>query len=952
MKLDHKKYTVVAVLAALILLLMAGSVMAQPVITTFKPDTETAVVGQDATWTVTSPNAVSYAFYVFKRADGEAPEKRVHTQWYSANNSVTYRFLEQGDYYARVFAEDAGGKLTIVDSPEALDVAVTGDSYILTGLEFEPKQLPDVNAGEGMSCTVKPVGGEGPFQYAFYVFFLEEKEGAEWKRVHLQWYTAGPSTGYEFKYTPEEPGKYKVQAFIQDVSTKIVNDFSNEVTVSGTSQGLGIDSIEASEPSEGKITWTVTATGQGTLEYAFYVLKEEEGGDLKRVDLQWYSSNNTCTYRPLESGTYQVRVFVLEVDTGKTVNGYSGEVVFEDGEALAVQVGLWDSVEGKYIEEEPFGDVGEVKTWKATVSGGQEPCEYAFYVYEREDGVDKRVHMQWYSEIDEVTYMPKDADALYWVRVFVIDVAGILLVADSGHVQFSGTTVAPFGIEKVQFKKQETAEVMRHFDGVMESVTYDGYSLSDFRLPWVWEVVLPDNYEGMGDGKISYCYYLYKDDNRIATQWYEEGAGTFSYVPKEAGVYQVRAFAMDEHGHIANAYSDPQETKLYHFNYIFDQFEGLSEEYGEYTDELGNKNHGWIWDKGYFFEKHHAVQEDTRLLAYAKDVTGKTHDIGRFPAHDLLSPRGYGNQTSTRSDDRPFALNVGGNAARTYYRGEGGTLYFGTMKPGGHGPTGAGDVIEPSNGLGCVWEGETLEEGGFSLYRFAGLRPQVASGRNYYPKQEFWTYMIAPNQPYGEIKFKNIHSTDCEDDDTQEARFNFEFMHHSTGYGSSVVGGDPYDQRIGISISENGTVRVLDSKAGLGKFNDARDNFYMPVLKDGAGNPINATNQLYGGFDNGEWNTLRIQCLVNGKVQFLLNDKLVYETPLGYYHVTNAERGTITLEVVQAAKTCHERDVFKDEDEEQPIDSSTVGNAWVELKDYSFGIMRIDHRDDYPGNWD
>jgi hypothetical protein len=148
------------------------------------------------------------------------------------------------------------------------------------------------------------VGGEVPYQYAFYVF----KDG--YPRVHTKWYNDSP----EFIYTPVEPGNYKVQGFVKDATGKIEWDLSNEIVVTGVSTELKITEISGSA-DDGTITWNVTAVG-GTepYQYAFYVFK-----DGTRVDMQWYGAASTFTYKPKDAGSYQAQAFVKD-GTGKIVH--------------------------------------------------------------------------------------------------------------------------------------------------------------------------------------------------------------------------------------------------------------------------------------------------------------------------------------------------------------------------------------------------------------------------------------------------------------------------------------------------------------------------------------------------------------------------------------------------------------------------------------------------------
>ena len=110
------------------------------------------------------------------------------------------------------------GQADLTDTLGHWDVEVTeGESLDLSDVNFVG--FPDPNeehkVGDSLNYEVEPVGGEGPFEYAFYVF----KDGT---RVDLRWYT-GDAT---FSYAPKEPGNYQVQAFVKDATGKIVRKAS------------------------------------------------------------------------------------------------------------------------------------------------------------------------------------------------------------------------------------------------------------------------------------------------------------------------------------------------------------------------------------------------------------------------------------------------------------------------------------------------------------------------------------------------------------------------------------------------------------------------------------------------------------------------------------------------------------------------------------------------------
>lgn len=901
MKLDRKKYTVIAVLLVGILLLLAGTAAAQPVITSFSPEPMTAEVGDQVTWTANSPTGVSYAFYIFKRGPEGAADERVHMQWYTSSNSVTYRIRDKGTYYARVFVKDSAGNLTWTDTLGHWDIVVTeGDSLDLSDVNFVTFPDPDEEhkVGDSLNYEVAPVGGEGPFEYAFYVF----KDGT---RVDLRWYT-GDAT---FSYAPTEPSGggesdgYQVQAFIKDATGKIVLKKSNLVKVTGTSTELRIDSLQGVETG-GVITWTVTAAGgTGPYQYAFYVFK-----DSTRVDMQWYGAASTFTYKPKDAGLYKAQAFVKD-GTGKIVN-YTQEDTINIDEGSAA---LGASV----ANPDPLGEVGFEKTWTATASGGEAPYEYAFYVYE--GGI--RVHTQWYSSKASIDYTPTKPDPVeYQVRVFVKDKTGAIVLADSVAVKFTGDTVDPFGIT---------------------AVTLTSHSLVDFTAPWVWEVAIPDKHDGQGP--ISYCYYVYKDGTRIAMEWYKEGAKTFSYTPNEVGSYHVKAFAMDKKSKIVQKESKAQETKLYHYYFTFssegnDNFNDHGYvmasgfpvlKYGNLQDNLahrGYSNHTsrstvqvtlgadttvslndptahqlkWIKENARIQYNSDTKKVGTKT-ELAKDKYYKVVDFKNSEgvcSFKLLEDDGVTPVVFTADDTKTYEFRyVSNNQDRVSYNAQNGVLTLGTMTVGavGSGP--------------YTWTCATGKE-----IRFAGLRPSIPDDPPGYAKNtgkarvEFWQYMIAPNLPYAEVKFRNIQSSEA----GQEARFNFDWLINKPT-AADATGYDPYEQRIGLGVSAAGKLYVMDSKGGKYTADDAHYFDWYELEQSAVLNP--------------EWNTARLQVLADGSVQMILNGSVVYTSAPGYYNVADARRGAITLEVLQVAPAGTE--------------SEDVGNASVELKDYSFGITRL-----------
>jgi hypothetical protein len=897
-RLDRKKYTVSAVLIALVLLLFAGTVMAQPVITTFQPDTKTAAAGETVTWTATSPTGVSYAFYIMKKGTGGAADQRVHMQWYGPSNTVSYKFLEEGTYYARVFVKDAQDKLTWQDTLSHWDVAVSGGTAVLSGVSFISFAPGEVNINNDLIYEVEPVGGEAPFGYAFYVF----RDGS---RVATEWYkpcNLEVGEGYKFKYLAKEPGQYQVQAFIKDATGKIVSKPSDETKVTGVSTELKITEISGSA-DDGTITWNVTAVGgEEPYQYAFYVYKGEA-----RVHTQWYGASAEFVYAPAEHGSYSVEAFVKD----KT-----GKIVHDRGDAVTFEGTVPEVLSVAFTGDPPGGDCGIAKTWTVEATGGATPYQFAFYVYE----AGSRVHTQWYSASDSIIYTPTKTATDYYVRAFVKDADGAIAIADSAKVKFGGTTVEPFGIS---------------------AVTLDSYSLKDFEEYWRWKVELPVKHDGADP--ISYCYYIYKGDTRVKTEWYG-ASNTVSYLPKEVGEYSVRAFAKDAKGKIVYADSEAQETRLYHYYFTFSS-EGNDNsndhgyvmasgfpvlKYGNLLDNIahrGYSNHtsrstvqvtlgadNTVYLNDPTAHQLKWIKNDARIqYNSANKIVDTTTELTKenyYKVVDFNNSEGVCSFKLLKDDDltaveftadetKTYEFRyVSNNQDRVSYYAQNGILTLGTMT---YGAAGSGPY---------TWTCATGKE-----IRFAGLRPGIPDkpgGVAVEPKArvEFWQYMIAPNLPYAEVKFRNIQSSEA----GQEARFNFDWLINKPK--SPVASGyDPYEQRIGLGISAEGKLYVMDSKGGKYTADDANYfNWYD-------------LQQTAADFENNDWNTVRLQVLANGSVEMLLNGNLVYTSATGYYNVADARRGAITLEVLQVAP--------------EGTASEAVGNASVELSDYSFGINRL-----------
>ena len=223
------------------------------------------------------------------------------TIWYnktdatSASCSVTAKASYNGFLY-RCRVKNAGGTVY----SDSAKLTVTAAAPVISSVK---SGRTSANVGEKLTWTATASGGSGTLKYYFILY----KDGAKIK-------TRSYSTTNTFSYTPTEAGSYKVKVYVKDSSGAKVYKTGGTVTVTlGPPAIISVKARKTSSAVGEKITWTAAAVGsEQPLKYYFILYK-----DGVKLKTRSYSTANTFSYTPTESGIYKVKVYVKDAEGTK-----------------------------------------------------------------------------------------------------------------------------------------------------------------------------------------------------------------------------------------------------------------------------------------------------------------------------------------------------------------------------------------------------------------------------------------------------------------------------------------------------------------------------------------------------------------------------------------------------------------------------------------------------------
>ena len=193
------------------------------------------------------------------------------------------------------------------------------------------------HTSEAITWTVTATGGSGMLEYCFRVY----KDGTLVKKG-----TYGQATKY--KYTPEEPGAYKVKVYVRDAAGTVVSQKSSSITV--TPSAVPVLSNAKVSAGQIQVKWSAV---NGATKYAVY-RKALGKTSWTRLTNTFTGTTYTDKSADLIAGTtyyYTVRAYVNGVWGGYDKTGISATAsavpVLTSAKASAGQIQVkWNVVNG------------------------------------------------------------------------------------------------------------------------------------------------------------------------------------------------------------------------------------------------------------------------------------------------------------------------------------------------------------------------------------------------------------------------------------------------------------------------------------------------------------------------------------------------------------------------------------------------------------------------------
>lgn len=409
----------------------------------------------------------------------------VRIQDYSFSNTAQWQLQEPGDYTVTAFIKDGTGME--IAKGTAFHVEA-GPSPEITRVSVDkPSPQP---AGNALQISAQAASGVGSLSYKFSY----EKDGS-W--VRIQDYSSSQTA----TWVPQEPGTYKVVAFVKDSQgIEVAKGVDFQVT---EAIPLRVTSFTASPPSPQytgtSIQLTAQAEGEGELEYQF--LYRTDG---PWQELQGYSSKNTALWQPKSEGVYSLAVSVKNREGQEITQILSYEIqskspiVIEDFQANVPSPQL----------------TGTEIRLTAYASGGKGTLQYRF-AYQK-DG--KWETLQDNSPSHSMVWIPETAGS-YTLGVFVTDETGS---QESKTMEFQVRSPNPI----------EISSLVASPEG---SQTLGG------------DVALAASASG-GEGALQYRFAYQKSGEEWKTvQDYSQEQAAL-WTPEEAGEYRLAVFVKDSLG--------------------------------------------------------------------------------------------------------------------------------------------------------------------------------------------------------------------------------------------------------------------------------------------------------------------------------------------------------------------------------------------------------------------
>ena len=315
---------------------------------------------------------------------------------YSTTATMTFKPAAATTYNVRVKVKDSNGTVKNKDFTVKVTPGVLTNTSTVSAAS--------ITLGESVTVTAKATGGTSPYQYAVYY-----KKSTASSFTTLKAYNTTASVVFK----PTTTGTYTIRTKIKDnVGTVVSKDFTvtvKEAPLANTS------TLSATSITKGSsITITGKATGGTTpYKYAAYYKKSNSNSYTKIRD---YSTTAAMTFKPTETGTYNVRVKVQDKN-GDVVNKDFTVKVTASSTALTNT----STISATSIK------LGTTLTITGKATGGTTPYQYSAYY--KKASSDTYTKVCDYSTTAKMTIKP-GAATTYNIRVKVKDAKGTVANKD------------------------------------------------------------------------------------------------------------------------------------------------------------------------------------------------------------------------------------------------------------------------------------------------------------------------------------------------------------------------------------------------------------------------------------------------------------------------------------------------------------------------------------------
>jgi len=319
-------------------------------------------------------------------------------QAFSSTASVKITPAAVTTYDIKVTVKDSAGKT----AAKTLSLTVSGDSTT-TLTNKSTISATSIAKGKSVTVTGAATGGKTPYQYAVYY-----KKSTSTSYTTVQAY----KTNKTITITPAAATTYDVRVKVKDsAGTVKTKDFTVKVTAATTAL-TNKSTISAATVAVGSsVTVTGAASGGTTpYQYAAYI-KKSTASNFSQV--RAYSTTKTITIKPVEAGTYTVRVKVKDA---------KGTVVNKD-----ITLKATATLKNASTLSATSITLGKSITITGKATGGTTPYKYAAYYKKATSTAYSKIRD--YSTTATMTVTPAAATN-YDVRVKVKDASGKVINKD------------------------------------------------------------------------------------------------------------------------------------------------------------------------------------------------------------------------------------------------------------------------------------------------------------------------------------------------------------------------------------------------------------------------------------------------------------------------------------------------------------------------------------------